>query len=199
MNKEKEVSVEPMADQTPVGLIPDKAEGEEESVLFAPVSKAEVFSSFKETVVSIKRVTKVVSGGKRMAFSSLVVVGNGEGQVGIGKGKARDVQMSILKATNQAKKHLTSVPLVNYTIPYPIIGNYGSARVLLRPAAPGTGVIAGGVVRALLEACGVKNILTKSLGTSNPHNVIHATLNAFSQLKTKEDVAKRRGRKPEEL
>lgn len=190
----KEVPVEATAD-----LVETRQEGEEETALFSPAESRAVAADLKETVISIKRVTKVVSGGKRLAFSSLVVVGNGDGQVGIGKGKARDVQMAIVKATNQARKNLTSVPLVNATIPYPVLGTYGSAQVLLRPAAPGTGVIAGGAVRALLEVCGVKDILTKSLGASNPYNVVHATLDAFSRLKTKEEVARRRGRKPEEL
>ncbi|MBI4668449.1 MAG: 30S ribosomal protein S5 [Elusimicrobia bacterium] len=166
----------------------------------APVEPAAAANIvLKETVVAINRVTKVVTGGKRMAFTSLLVVGDGCGQVGIGKGKARDVQMAIIKAAYQAKKHLHKVSLVDTTIPHSIVGIFGAARVLLRPAAPGTGVIAGGPVRAVLEACGVKDILTKSLGTSNVYNVVYATLDGLKRLDTKESVAKRRGKKSEEI
>ncbi|MBI2070881.1 MAG: 30S ribosomal protein S5 [Elusimicrobia bacterium] len=177
----------------------ERLEGEEEESLLRPKAAAPAAVAFKETVVAINRVAKVVSGGKRLAFASLVVVGDGNGQVGIGKGKARDVQGSIAKATHQAKKHLVKVPIINNTIPYPVIGIFGAARVMLRPAAPGTGVIAGGPVRAVLEACGIKDILTKSLGTSNAHNVLYAMIEALSRLRTKEDLAKRRGKKPEDL
>lgn len=142
---------------------------------------------------------KVVSGGKRLAFAAIAVVGDGNGQVGIGKGKARDVQNAIVKAVNQAKKRLIRVPLVNATIPAATVGIFGAARVMLKPAAPGTGVIAGSTVRSIVEACGIKDILTKNLGTSNTHNVLYATIEALANLKTKEDVAKIRGKKPEEI
>ncbi|MBI4368818.1 MAG: 30S ribosomal protein S5 [Elusimicrobia bacterium] len=177
----------------------DKKEGVSEIFKTPEILSDKPAAQFKETVVAINRVTKVVSGGKRLAFTSIVVVGDGQGHVGIGKGKARDVQSAIAKATFQAKKHLLSVPLINFTIPYAIVGEYGAARVLLRPAAPGTGVIAGGSVRAVLEAVGVKDILTKNLGNSNVHNVLKATLTALGNLRTKEDIAKRRGKKPEAI
>lgn len=156
-------------------------------------------AAVKETVVSISRVTKVVSGGKRLAFSAIVVAGNGNGKVGVGKGKARDVQSAIAKASYQGKKHMRSVPLEGTSISYVVIGNFGAAKVMLQPAAPGTGVIAGGAIRAVLEACGVRDILTKNLGTSNAHNVLHATMDALSQLKTKEELARKRGKKVEDL
>ena len=141
-------------------------------------------TEFQERVISIRRVAKVVKGGRRFAFSALVVAGNGQGQVGVGKGKGREVPDAINKATNLAKKSVQQFPLKEgRTISHEVIGRFGPAKVLLFPAAPGTGVIAGGSVRAILESAGVKDILTKCVGTNTPHNVVLATLDGLSQLK----------------
>lgn len=138
---------------------------------------------FLETVVAVNRVTKVVKGGRRFSFSALVVAGDGKGQVGVGTGKASEVPESINKASRIAKKSFRKVPLKDQrTIPHEIIGRFGASQVVLRPAGPGTGVIAGGPVRAVLECIGVKDILTKRMGSRNPHNVVHATLNGLQQL-----------------
>ncbi len=146
-----------------------------------------------DRVVYINRVAKVVKGGRRFSFSALVVVGNGNGYIGAALGKANEVPEAIRKGTEKAKKCLIHIPLNGSTIPHGVIGQYGAGKVLLRPASPGTGIIAGGPVRAVMDVAGVQDILTKCIGSSNPHNVIHATVNALQQLRSPEDTAKLRG------
>mgnify|MGYP001188626817 CR=1 FL=1 len=152
-----------------------------------------------DRVVFINRVAKVVKGGRRFSFSALIVVGDQNGHVGAGLGKANEVPEAIRKGTDHAKRNLFRIPLVKGTIPHDIEGQFGAAQVLLRPAAPGTGVIAGGGVRPIIEVSGIRDILTKSLGTSNPHNVIHATIAALKALKSAEQVAKIRGKSVAEI
>ena len=152
-----------------------------------------------DRVVYINRVAKVVKGGRRFSFSALVVVGDQNGYVGAGLGKANEVPEAIRKGTEQAKKNLFKIPLLKGTIPHEVLGKFGAGQVLLKPAMEGTGVIAGGAVRNVLEVAGVQNILSKCIGTSNPHNVIHATVQALQQLRSAEEAVRSRGKTLEDL
>ncbi|MDU5024952.1 MAG: 30S ribosomal protein S5 [Cutibacterium avidum] len=156
-------------------------------------------NEYLERVVAINRVAKVVQGGRRFSFTALVVVGDGEGTVGVGYGKAKEVPAAIAKGVEEAKKHFFKVPLVGRTITHPVIGEKAAGVVLLRPASPGTGVIAGGSARAVLECAGVQDVLAKSLGSSNAINVVYATVAALQQLEEPEEVARRRGKSVEDV
>src|SRR3984957_3641484 len=156
-------------------------------------------ANLKDQVVAIQRVTKVVKGGKNLSFSALVVVGDEHGHAGFGMGKAREVPMAIRKAIEQAKKNLIRLNVKGTSIPHQVTGFYGSGQVLLKPASEGTGIIAGGPVRAVMEVAGISNVLTKSIGTSNPHNVIKATFDALLRLKDEARVAELRSKPVEEL
>jgi small subunit ribosomal protein S5 len=153
----------------------------------------------KDQVISINRVTKVVKGGKNLSFSALVVVGNENGVVGFGSGKAREVPLAIKKGIEAAKKNLIRVPLNGVTVPHQVLGRFGSGHVLLKPAPEGTGVIAGGPVRAIMQAVGVRDVVTKSIGSSNPHNVVRATFEGLRSLKDPTTVARLRGQAVEEV
>ncbi len=150
-------------------------------------------SDLKDKLVSLQRVAKVTKGGRTFSFSALVVLGDGKGKVGHGLGKARDVQECIAKAVEDARKNLVEVPIINGTIPHEQKGKYGAGKVLIKPAADGTGVIAGGAMRAVLESAGVQNVLAKSQGSSNPHNVVKATVDALRRLRSPHEVARQRG------
>ena len=155
--------------------------------------KAVETSELKEKLVTLNRVAKVTKGGRTFSFSALVVLGDGKGKVGHGLGKARDVQESIAKAVDDARKNLITVPLIKGTIPHQQLGKYGAGKILIKPASDGTGVIAGGAMRAVLEMAGVHNVLGKSQGSSNPHNVVKATINALSKLRDAKEIARMRG------
>ena len=156
-------------------------------------------SEFKEKLVAVNRVTKVVKGGRNFRFSALIVIGDGKGRVGCGMGKAAEIPEAIRKGVEDAKKNLITVPIVGTTIPHEVIGKFGTGSVVLKPAPEGSGVIAGGPARAVIETTGIRDIVTKSYGTNNPINVVKATLEGLSRLKTIEEVARLRGKSVEEL
>ena len=154
-------------------------------------------SGYIEKIVSLNRVAKVVKGGRRFSFSALIVVGDGKGNVGFGLGKAQEVPEALRKATERARKTMVHVPLVEGTLPYEVLGRFGAGRVLMKPASRGTGIIAGGAVRAVMEAVGVTDVLAKAIGTNNPHNVLRAAVAGLSSLRSAEEVSEVRGKKLE--
>ena len=154
---------------------------------------------FVEKIVFINRVAKVVKGGRRFSFSALAIVGDGAGNVGFAMGKAKEVPEALRKASEKARKSMIKIPMVGRTIPHELVGHFGAGKVLLKPASPGTGVIAGAVVRAIMEAAGVQDILTKCLGSTNPHNVVRATFQGFAALQDAGSIARRRGKRVEHL
>jgi len=154
---------------------------------------------FEDRTVHINRVAKVVKGGRRFSFAAIVVVGDGKGMVGVGKGKAAEVPEAIRKGNEKARRDMVKIPIVNETIPHEIIGRYGASKVVLKPASAGTGIIAGGTVRAIIETAGIPNILSKIIGSRNPHNVVKATLNGLTNLSTKEEFARRLGKSIDEV
>ena len=154
-------------------------------------------SGYIEKIVSLNRVAKVVKGGRRFSFSALIVVGDGKGSVGYGLGKAQEVPEALRKATERARKSMVQIPLVEGTLPYEVLGRFGAGRVLLKPASRGTGIIAGGAVRAVMEAAGVTDVLAKAIGTNHPHNVLRAAVAGLSSLRSAEEVSEVRGKKLE--